>query len=154
MHAWRYALIIIFTLLVDQFSKGTVQSTIQAGEHNILIPEIAYITHIQSNSGVPYTLILMWAMVWSFYKIISLRKKSFIHGLPYALILCGSIGNIIDIYLYGYVLNIIGLSSGRGSFISFNVSDTVLISAAALLIIGFFRGIYRIQNISSEISET
>lgn len=154
MHAWRYALIIIFTLLVDQFSKGTVQSTMQAGESSTLIPNMAYLTHTQSGSGVPYTLILVWAAIWSFYKLIVLRKNSFMRGAPYALILCGSVGNIIDIHLYGYVLNIIGLSNGQEPFIHFNVADTIMVLAATLLTAQFLRSLYRTQSIGSEVSET
>ena len=60
-------------------------------------------------------------------------------ALPYALIIAGALGNLVDRFRYGYVIDFIEWHYKTFSWPVFNIADSCIVAGAALLITFSFR---------------
>ncbi|MEO8001760.1 MAG: signal peptidase II [Arenimonas sp.] len=60
-------------------------------------------------------------------------------ALPYALIIAGALGNLIDRFRFGYVIDFIEWYYKRFSWPVFNIADSCIVAGAVLLILFSFR---------------
>ncbi len=57
-------------------------------------------------------------------------------ALPYALILAGALGNVIDRIRFGHVVDFVDVHWGGWHFPAFNIADSAISIGAAILILG------------------
>lgn len=148
---WRLTLVMVAIILVDQFTKGYIQSAFQLGEIKAVIPGFFNLTYVQ-NTGAAFGFgagseewfrVLMFlalpvvACFWLLYLIWDTRHKALILCSAYSLILAGAIGNLIDRFYLKFVVDMFDFYYGTWHFAAFNVADSAITIGAMLLIYDF-----------------
>lgn len=139
-------LLVSIVVLLDQWSKAIVQQRLAFGEMwspwEWLAP-YARIVHI-SNSGVAFGLfqgnneilkylaILVSAAIIFFYPRIP--AKDWLLRLALGLQLSGAMGNLVDRFRVGYVIDFISL----GNFAVFNVADSCITVGVGIMLLGLW----------------
>jgi len=141
-------------ILVDQFSKGAIQTNLYYGQSIPVIDGFFSIAYVK-NTGAAFGFgagahemfrIIMFLVLpvifcgWIFYMLIKTIKSPLYLSVAYALILAGAIGNLIDRFSLGYVVDFLLFywKDESNHFPAFNVADSCITIAAGLLIIDFF----------------
>lgn len=141
-------------IIVDQLSKGAIQSTLFYGQSIPVIEGFFSIAYVK-NSGAAFgfmadgpnwfrqiffLLLPVLFCGWVFYMLIKTLKGPFYISLAYALIIAGAVGNLIDRFSMGYVVDFLLFywKDEANHFPAFNVADSCITIAAFLLIIDFF----------------
>ncbi len=132
-------LIAAITLAADQLAKYSVTSCFVPGESLPVLPPLLHLSYVR-NTGAAFgllkgqqalfilcTLLVIGWIVWEF-----LRKRPIPAAVVwgYALILGGSVGNLIDRLRVGYVIDFIDLRVWP----VFNLGDSAITIGVALLI--------------------
>lgn len=158
---WKYTLIISFIILADQLTKGIVQSKMSFGESIPVIDGFFSFTYVK-NPGAAFGLgadaeswvrkllflfLPVIACMWLATLIWKTRNKQLLLGLAYSLILAGAIGNLIDRFSYGYVVDFLDFYFNVHHFPAFNVADSSITIAAGLLILDFLFELKRNKEI-------
>ena len=145
---WKMSLLISFLILVDQITKGVIQSTFSLGENISVIDGFFNITYVR-NSGaafgmgagaseiirqILFILLPVLACFWLVTLIWKTRKDNLVLCLAYSLILAGAIGNLIDRVSLGYVVDFLDFYIGYKHFPAFNVADSAITVGAFFLI--------------------
>lgn len=150
---WSLSLLIATLIIVDQLSKGAVQSSFAFGETLPVIDGFFSFAYVK-NTGAAFgfmadgplwfrqTFFLALPVLfsgWIFYLLIKTLKEAFYVSLAYALILAGATGNLIDRFSLGYVVDFLLFywKDESNHFPAFNVADSCISIAAVLLIFDF-----------------
>ncbi len=146
--------ILLVIVLLDQVTKAMIQSSFILGETRSIIPHFFNLTYVK-NTGAAFgmladgpllvrqVLFLFLPVVACFYLaylLIKERKKAGLLFWSYLLILSGAIGNLIDRFSMGYVVDFLDFYWKDYHFASFNVADSAISIAAFLLILDAFLG--------------
>lgn len=149
---WKYSLIIVAIILLDQFSKGVIQQDFRLGESIKVIDGFFNITYVRNtgaafgmgqnfNDNIRKPLFLFLPVLlcfWLLWLIVKTRNdKSFIEGSAYMLIFAGAVGNLIDRFSLGYVVDFLDFYLGRSHFPAFNVADSSITIGGILLGLNF-----------------
>lgn len=149
---WKLSLVIATIILVDQFSKGAIQSNFQLGESIEIIPGFFNFTYVR-NSGaafgfgagahdwfriVMFLMLPVFACFWLLFLMWQERKGCVYLASAYALILAGAIGNLIDRFTLRYVVDFLDFHFGGWHFWTFNVADSAITIGGGLLVIGLY----------------
>jgi len=151
---WSLCLVMATLILIDQLTKGAIQTNLYYGQSIPVIDgffSIAYVKNTGAAFGFgagahEYFRIVMFLILpvifcgWIFYMLVKTIKSPFYLSLAYALILAGAIGNLIDRFSLGYVVDFLLFywNNEANHFPAFNVADSCITVAAGLLIIDFF----------------
>ena len=151
---WSLCLVMATLILIDQLTKGAIQTNLYYGQSIPVIDgffSIAYVKNTGAAFGFgagahEYFRIVMFLILpvifcgWIFYMLVKTIKSPFYLSLAYALILAGAIGNLIDRFSLGYVVDFLLFywKNEANHFPTFNVADSCITVAAGLLIIDFF----------------
>ena len=151
---WTLCLVMAALIIIDQLSKGAIQTSLYYGQSIPVIDgffSIAYVKNTGAAFGFgqgahEYFRIVMFLALpvifcgWIFYMLIKTLKGPFYLSLAYALILAGAVGNLIDRFYLGYVVDFLLFywKTEANHFPAFNVADSCITVAAGLLIIDFF----------------
>ncbi|TCM73488.1 signal peptidase II [Rhizobium sp. BK068] len=135
---------IIIAVVLDQIVKIVVDHTLPLQEPVHLIPMLAlYRTY---NLGVAFSmlsgmdgwfivgmrLIIVAFVIWLWNR--TDKQRTFAH-LGYALIIAGALGNLIDRFLYGHVIDYILFHTKTWSFAVFNLADSFITIGAGCVIL-------------------
>jgi len=131
-------------LALDQWSKRVVASSFLVGESRPVIPHALYWTYVQNHAGAfglfgtqSWLLVVMAIVVlgvfWYAYR--ELVARSLVVRLAFGGIAGGAIGNVIDRFHYGFVVDFIDLRWWP----VFNVADSCITIGVVLLILTSFR---------------
>ncbi|MET3587266.1 signal peptidase II [Pseudorhizobium tarimense] len=138
------ALIIVVAVILDQAIKFAVEAYLPLQEAVPLLPVLAlYRTY---NLGVAFSLlsgmerefiigmriVIVGFVIWLWRR--TPPDRSLTH-LGFALIIAGAIGNLIDGFLYGHVVDYILFHAATWSFAVFNLADSFISIGAALVIL-------------------
>lgn len=151
---WSLCLVMATLIIIDQLSKGAIQSSLYYGQSIPVIEGFFSIAYVK-NTGAAFGFgadahelfrqIMFLALPvifcgWIFYMLVKTIKGAFYLSLAYALILAGAIGNLIDRFSLGYVVDFLLFywKNEANHFPAFNVADSCITVAAGLLIIDFF----------------
>ncbi|MBY0517760.1 MAG: signal peptidase II [Bacteriovoracaceae bacterium] len=146
---WKLLVMICFLIIIDQITKGWTQSYFKfEGETLAVIQGFFSLTYVK-NPGAAFgfggqasplarqimflavpTLFSIWVVVMLFKSL----KGPFHMSLAYALILAGAVGNLIDRFSLGYVVDFFLFYYKEHDFPAFNVADSCITIAAFLLI--------------------
>ncbi len=98
----------------------------------------------QTNTGAAWGLFAHWQGVLLFFRLSMVAmifsylfffNKNPIRRFPLLLILSGAIGNIIDYFVYGHVIDMFCFTFWGYSYPVFNIADSAIFCGAALLLI-------------------
>lgn len=140
----RFAIIVLFTLLVDQASKYLITSRMYHGESLAVFPPVFYITYVL-NPGAAFG---MLANQTTFFIVVSLlviigvsvgyrylpRERVWTH-VALGLVVGGALGNLIDRVRLGLVIDFLDFRVWP----VFNLADTAIVTGAVLLVLDVWR---------------
>ena len=151
---WALCLMMATLIIVDQLTKGAIQTNLFYGQSIPVIDGLFSIAYVK-NTGAAFgfgaggpewfrqVFFLALPVIfcgWIFYLMIKTIKGAFFISLAYALIVAGAVGNLIDRFSLGYVVDFLLFywKEEANHFPAFNVADSCITIAAGLLIIDFF----------------
>jgi signal peptidase II len=151
---WSLCLLMAALIIADQLSKGAIQSSLYYGQTIPVIQNFFSIAYVK-NTGAAFgfgangpewfRLIFFLGLPvifcgWIFWLMIKTIRGPFYLSLAYALIIAGAIGNLIDRFSLGYVVDFLMFywKEEANHFPAFNIADSCITIAAGLLIIDFF----------------
>ena len=139
----RYLLPFFMVLLIevlDRISKAATLSSLAGKADKVLIPRVIGLTYVE-NTGMafgmfdkaPWVLVVlrMLGMLLILWFILFSDLQHWLGFLSLSMVLGGGIGNIIDFFAYGYVVDMIEVLFVR--FAVFNVADCFITVGAILL---------------------
>lgn len=151
---WSLCLLMSFLIIADQLTKGAIESNLFYGQTIPVIEgffSIAYVKNMGAAFGFGAGGPLWFRQIfflglpvifcgWIFYLLIKTLKGPFYVSLAYALIISGAIGNLIDRFNLGYVVDFLMFywKTEENHFPAFNIADSCITIAAGLLIFDFF----------------
>ncbi len=146
---WKLLVMICFLIIIDQITKGMTQSYFRfEGESLPVIDGFFSFTYVKNPGAAfgmggqasPWLRQLMFLFVptvfsvWVVYMLVKTIKGPVHMSLAYALIFAGAVGNLIDRYTLGYVVDFFLFYYKEHDFPAFNVADSCITVAAGLLI--------------------
>lgn len=163
---WSLCLVMAALIIIDQLSKGAIQTNLFYGQSIPVIDgffSIAYVKNTGAAFGFGqgahelFRIIMFLALPvlfcgWIFYLLIKTLKGPLYLSVAYALILAGATGNLIDRFSLGYVVDFLLFywKDEANHFPAFNVADSCITVAAGLLIIDFFQQLKAKKEQASE----
>jgi signal peptidase II len=136
----RFWLAAIAALALDQYTKHIVVTGFAPGESRIAIPKLLYWTYVQNTHGAfglfgsqAWLLVAMalavLAVFWFSFR--DAAAQSALVRVAFGAIVGGAVGNIIDRFHYGFVVDFIDLRWWP----VFNVADSCITVGVAMLVI-------------------
>ena len=136
-------------VIVDQITKALVRATIPLYDSVGVIPGLLDITHVR-NPGVAFgllsdldfagrevvtTALALLALAGIIYYARHLRPDERLARLGLSVILGGAVGNLIDRFRVGYVIDFVDVNWQGWHFWAFNVADASITIGALLVFI-------------------
>lgn len=148
---FKYIFLALFVTFLDQLSKYIILTYVDFGEVINIIPFLNItLTH---NYGAAFGLLANesgW-QIWAFLSIaifvslailiwlkFSIKQNKSLESFSLMLVLGGAIGNVIDRFFRGFVVDFIDFYIQDWHWYTFNISDTAICIGAALLIVDIF----------------
>lgn len=142
---------IVLIIVADQITKWVIRSNFSVGESIAVIDGLFSITYVRNPGAafgfmasaesltrqILFLAIPVIACIWLVFLIYGTFKKNLILGSSYSLILAGAIGNLIDRFSFGYVVDFLDFYLGASHFPAFNIADSSITIGAGLLILDF-----------------
>ena len=135
-------------LLIDIVVKLVVKNNLQLYQSIKIIDNFFYITYVKNTgaawsmlSGKQSILIIFSVIVLIFFIKYLLKKEEYnkIDIVGYGLFLAGTIGNLIDRVVYGYVIDYFNFYIFSYDFPIFNIADSCIVIGIVLLFISSWR---------------
>lgn len=135
----------IIFLIVDQITKILVVNSLVPGENIEIIKNIFSIIYT-NNTGAAFSIllgkriflivvaVLIIGVLLYYIKRNKIEKKIDIIALSF--VIGGSLGNLIDRIVRGYVIDFISIKIGNYNFPIFNVADALIVVGVILLLLG------------------
>ncbi|GAC1400918.1 MAG: signal peptidase II [Vulcanimicrobiaceae bacterium] len=140
----RFWLAAAAAFALDQATKTLVATTFGPGESRVAIPHLLYWTFVQNHRGA-FGLFgsQAWVLVGMSLAVLALfwfafrdaAAQSLLVRLAFGSIVGGAIGNIVDRFHYGFVVDFIDLRWWP----VFNIADSCITVGVAVLVIGSLR---------------
>ena len=134
----------IIFLIIDQITKILVVNSLVPGENIEIIKNIFSIIYT-NNTGAAFSILLGKRIFLIVVAILIIGillyyiKKNKVDGklniIAFSLIIGGSLGNLIDRIVRGYVVDFISIKLGSYNFPIFNIADTLIVVGVFLLLI-------------------
>ncbi len=132
----------VIVVVLDQVSKLSVRYFFEYGKSHNLLGDLLRLTYIE-NPGMAFgiqvggqmffTLFAAIATVVVFIYILKAREERTPLRFALALILGGAIGNLIDRFLYGKVIDFIDIGLGNTRWYIFNIADSAVTIGMVIL---------------------
>jgi signal peptidase II len=147
----RWLWISLLVIAVDQLSKLWIERTMELGDGFVALPVLDIVR--AHNSGAAFSFLATaggwqrWAftavaLVISVLLVTWLRKLALAtHSLlagGLTLILGGAIGNVVDRFEHGYVVDFLSAHWGAAYFPAFNIADAAITFGAGCVILDAF----------------
>ena len=147
-----WLIVSIVLILLDQWTKHLAVANLQYGESVTFIAGFWDWT-LAHNRGAAFSF-LANAGGWQHWFFVVMKisvslvltvllfkmpRNNWREALPYALIIAGALGNLVDRFRYGYVVDFIEWYYKSYSWPVFNIADSCIVAGAALLIMFSFR---------------
>jgi signal peptidase II len=144
---WKMLLIMVTIIIVDQLSKSSIEATMEYGQAIPVLKGFFNISYVKNTgaafgmgagSSETFRIIMFLALptlvcFGLFYYIIKSLMGPLHMLLAYSFILAGAIGNLIDRYTLGYVVDFLDFHWGYSHFPSFNVADMSITLAGIII---------------------
>ncbi|MFQ5864438.1 MAG: signal peptidase II [bacterium] len=139
----RVLLFSVMVIVFDQVTKLSVKYFFEKGKPHEIIGDFVRLTYIE-NPGMAFgiqvggqlffTVFATVASVIIFIYIVRARNEKFASRFALALILGGAIGNLIDRFLYGKVIDFIDIGINNTRWPIFNVADSSVTIGMIILV--------------------
>lgn len=139
----RILFVSFLIVILDQATKGIIKAHFFINESIKVLGDFLRLTYIE-NSGMAFgiriagpwffTLFSAIASLVIFYYLYKMRNERLLARMSLALILGGAIGNLIDRFLYGQVVDFIDIGFGNTRWPVFNVADSAVSVGMVILI--------------------
>lgn len=160
------SLFVVLLIVLDQVTKGLIVSKFVYGETYNVIPGFFNLAYVKNTGaafgmgaggpewfrqvfflGLP-VLFCLW-IAFMMYKTI---KGPLMMSMAYALIIAGAIGNLIDRFRLGFVVDMFMFfwKKEENHFHVFNVADSCITIAAVLLIFDFLKQARLNKNLKAQ----
>ena len=136
----RFWLAAIAAFVLDQFTKYVVATNFEPGESRIAIPHLLWWTYVQNHRGAfglfgsqAWLLVAMALAVLGvfWYAFRDAAAQSLLVRVAFGAIVGGAVGNIVDRFHYGFVVDFVDLHWWP----VFNVADSCITVGVALLVL-------------------
>lgn len=159
---WICSILGSFIVISDQITKAVIQERLYLGQAIKVIDGFFNITYVK-NPGAAFgfmaganeslrkflfLLIPVLACFWLLYLIWGVRNKNKLLCFAYSMILAGAIGNLIDRFTLGYVVDFLEFYLHKSYFPAFNVADSSISIAAGLLILDYIIDFKNKKNVT------
>ncbi len=148
---FKSSILIFVIVIADQITKWLVRTNYRLGESTEIVSGFFNLTYVRNPGAafgfmahaeqpirqVLFLLIPVVACIWLLYLIYTTRAKDKLLHISYSLILAGAIGNLIDRFALGFVVDFFDFYLGLNHFPAFNIADSSISIAAGLLILDF-----------------
>lgn len=147
MKNWSYILLAFCCVLIDQLSKQCILTYIPHLDRVTIIPNWFDLAHVY-NPGVAFSMfadkpswfnfiIVTLAILVSAYLIYNILKDKFnrMQKIAAALVIGGALGNVVDRFLHGYVIDFLLFYHNQYSYPVFNLADSFITVGAFFFII-------------------
>ena len=134
----------IIFLVIDQISKILIIKLLEPNEVITIIKNFFYIIYT-NYTGAAFSILLGKRIFLIVVAILIIGillyyiKKNKVDGklniIAFSLIIGGSLGNLIDRIVRGYVVDFISIKLGSYNFPIFNIADTLIVVGVFLLLI-------------------
>lgn len=153
---WRFWLMLVVIAITDQASKYWIALSIPPGgwgssqQESVVtvIPDFFYLIHV-FNQGAAWSIFSGYSAALGWIGLLAVAAILFFHrafqlqrpAMQWILgLLCGGvIGNVIDRFHYGHVVDFIDLHFGSYRYPTFNIADSAICIGVALYVILNFR---------------
>lgn len=142
----RVLLISLAVVVLDQITKLAVRFSFEYGRPHRILDDFLRLTYIE-NPGMAFgiqiegqTFFTLFALLATLIICVYLyraRREKFTLRFSLALILGGAIGNLIDRFLYGKVVDFIDVGIGDTRWPIFNIADSA-VTVGLLVLIALF----------------
>ncbi|MDR0942401.1 MAG: signal peptidase II [Holosporales bacterium] len=137
--------IILFTVVFDQATKWSVLAFLERGEVVEICPYVNLVLHfnfgtsfgllspansMQKNMIIALTIFCVLLLIYMFFKLRSPTEKALCGFL-----IGGAIGNLIDRFIHGGVIDFIDVYYASWHWPAFNAADFFISSSAVLLLL-------------------
>lgn len=139
----RIFIVSLAVVVIDQITKLVVKYTLHYNQPVEIIGNFVRLTYIE-NPGMAFglrvanptflTIFASFASIIIFIYIIRARHEKFFTRFALALILGGAIGNLIDRFLYGQVVDFIDIGIRQARWPVFNVADSAVSIGMIILV--------------------
>jgi signal peptidase II len=148
---WQMLVLISFLIIIDQWTKGIVQSGFYLGESIDVIKGFFNITYVH-NQGAAWSMgagaddwvrhlmfryLPVVICIGLVYLQIKSLKSPYYVTVGYSLILAGACGNLFDRFTLDYVVDFLHVYYGSWHFPVFNVADSCVTIGGALLVLDY-----------------
>jgi len=145
---WWLLTMIATLVIIDQVTKAMIDTDFLLGESKVVIKDFFNITYVRNTGAFwglgqglseTYRQIFMLALpvlvvLFVCYLFLKSINGTFIQPFAYALVIAGAIGNLIDRFFLGYVVDFFDFHLGFIRWATFNVADACISVAMGLLI--------------------
>lgn len=146
---FRYLWLAAIVILLDQFVKIVVKSTLPLYQSKVVLGDFFLLTHVQ-NTGAAFSIslgsqafnrgffIIMTIIAIIFVVYLIYRSTTKLQLISMSLIIGGAIGNLIDRILFGYVTDFVDIDFPdiiMQRWPVFNLADSSIVIAISLLIL-------------------
>lgn len=155
---------IVVMIVIDQLTKNLIQARFFYGETYNVIPGFFNLAYVK-NTGAAFGMgqgVAEWLRItfflalpvffcgWIMYLLMKSFKGPLYLSFAYALIIAGAVGNLIDRFTLGFVVDMFMFfwKTEEHHFHVFNVADSCITIAAGLLIFEHFRSLQLKQKVT------
>lgn len=140
-----FLLISFTTLLIDQWTKKLIASSMYLGESRKILVDIVKFTYIRNPNSVfglriggptISTILTVVAFIFVIYLFVVAKKPLFLTSISF--IIGGALGNLMDRILYMEVVDFIEIGVSKFRWPTFNVADAFVTIGIILVIIHWF----------------
>lgn len=138
------AIITIVCLVVDFVSKLIVNTFMNVRDSIPVIKDFFYISYFRNTGGAwsilnnhtwLLTVISLIIIILLIYYVYKNKPKNKLETFGYSMILGGSVGNLIDRIIYGYVIDFLDFNIFGYNYPIFNFADVFIVLGVLCLII-------------------
>ena len=143
----KIGLVFLLTVLIDQGTKALVERTLQLRESIQVVGPFIKLTYIHNPKGafglplggnLVFVLFSVLAVIFILFYLWRIPKEKVWSKGALSLILGGAVGNLIDRFRFGEVIDFIDMGIGTTRWPVFNVADIGVTVGVALLFFALF----------------
>lgn len=143
----KILIIAIFTLLIDQISKGIITSCLNLNSSWVIISNFFSIHYINNygaawsilDNQIPFIILLSIISLIIIYRFMYLFPNNRRNNIAFGLVLGGLIGNLMDRWLFGYVRDFLDFKIFHYHYPIFNIADMAIVIGIILLIYAIWK---------------
>ena len=143
MNKKKLYIISFLLFVIDIISKLFVANYLDYNNSETIIKNFFYINYVRNKGGafsimegnVIFIIIVTIIVFFFIYKYLKNKKLDLLEVWGYGLIIGGSIGNLYDRIIYGYVIDFLDFYIFKYDFPVFNIADCGIVVGVFLIII-------------------